>query len=1177
MKIKRLEIKGFKSFPEKTTLDLKPGITSIVGPNGCGKSNVLEAIRWVMGEQRARILRGKRMEDVIFNGSDSRKPVGMAEVRLVLSNTEGLGPPYMSDYDEIMIGRRLFRDGESQYEINNVGCRLSDLTDFFLDTGVGRNSYAIIEQGRVDMVVASKPEDRRVLIEEAAGISRYKARREAAVKKLEQTKHNLLRISDVIAEVKRQNSSLKRQAHKAERYKETRDRLRELDLALHAHKCSGLGEESARQKEDLTTVAASLVEKEARCSSLLAGLEETRLKALQTERELKDALEGRHAHDLELTAVRGRIETGKAQVERIRDFLSRSEDELKAFRERLDETSGQHKELEERQAALRKELATAQTDLEIALEDGRAAEEELAQQKALQDRLKDEVFRTLQDSAQQRNKHEELARREREIGGQMKKIETESDEIRVLINQERSRREELMENTEALARQEAEEVETKESLTEKKARQTALVASLKEELASKEQEQAANTARLESLEELRNSYSSYDEGVRFVMESRESGEEDAILGPLAEIVEVAPEYQRALAAALGDRLSHLVVSHPRQGVEAARRLQEAGAGRSTFIPVSPRLTESGSNGQVPEGLIPLKEVVGFREGFELLGRFLLGRSYVVEDLEKAVEVWERNGVDIDLVTRDGEVLSRHGEISGGSHESKGEEIFGRRRQIQELHERSGRLKEEIAVAKSSILREESALEDIAEQIAERERSINELKLRQAGLRKDLEALETGSAGFERRLEVLKLEKQRLERETEGLGDEMRAANEKIAELEEQREAFEEQSRQSVGRVQTLTDETRVRSHRTEEIRVLLAQLQERGLSLEREFATSKDSLLRIQNRITTLQRDVERSSKDEKEREAEIERAQEREIELMRLHADSSSRIDTLKAESEEVTATLARLEKEAGEDEREVKSLKEARHRLELDAARTTQTLEALVEKIIERYGLDPRSVPVPEEPPQEQEISDLRAKLESMGEVNLAAIAECRYTEERLRFLLSQEEDLTTAVNSLYETIDKINRTTRERFRAAFDSINAKFQEIFPFLFRGGEARLELTDEENILETGVEIMARPPGKKIRNMDLLSGGEKALTAVALIFSIFLIRPSPFCLLDEVDAPLDESNVVRFNEMLRKLSDRTQFLVITHNKRTMEAADMLYGVTMEEPGASRVVSVEFAA
>ncbi len=1081
MKITKLEVKGFKSFPDKTVFEFKPGITAIVGPNGCGKSNVFEALRWAMGEQRIRSLRGKKMEDVIFNGSESRKPVGMAEVRLVLSNTEGLAPPSMADYDEIMITRRLFRDGESQYEINNIPCRLSDVTDFFLDTGVGRNSYAIIEQGRVDMVVASKPEDRRVLIEEAAGINRYKSRREAALKKLEQTRQNLLRINDVISEVKRQSASLKRQASKAQRYRELSERLHQLDVMLHAYKCHELQKQTGQVDGDLEKSRSALLEKESQYSIITARLEDDRLRALQREKALKDLLEARHKVELELTGLRGGIERDRNRVSQLASQQQRCVGEKQVLEEKVEEARGLQEALDRDKGAVNTELKAAQDQLKQALGDAEGTEQNLVRQRKHVDQLKDDLFHTLQETSQERNRRETLTRRGTEIAIHLEKISRESEAIRTDLEVQKGEKNRLTDNMAEITRSRQQNSAKKEELA--KARESARqkINSLRNSLKVVEKDLASAQARLESLEEMQKNYRGYGQGVRFLLKDDESGKKEALLGPLAEMIDVPREFQKALTAALGDRLGHMVVTSTREGAKAADRLKEAGAGRSTFIPLAPRPAPESKLGAVPEGLTPLQEVVCFREGCEGLGDFLLNRCFVVEDMHKAVELWENNGIHVDLVTAGGEMLNRHGEISGGSQEDGRDTVFEQRREIAALQEKVVFLEQELESLQSALQKEETHLERLSLESDQIERRLNEFNVTEVHLRKDREVLEAQVSGAERKLEVLNLERERLSTEQEGLSLDLVNAEEAISLLECKRVDIEKEREEVNQKVEELSLFALEKSQQTGQLQVRAAQLEERSHSLEREFRTSLESLKQHEARLEGLAAEIAGNQVENKKLGEQITQAEQREKDLMGQHEAQAGQIGILKTESTGLSSSVEALEREAAVTAKAVRELKESVHGLEMESVRLEQALQGVVEKILERYHVDPRSVASPETPPDDEVITEIRDKMDQMGEVNLAAISESQQAEERLTFLQEQQEDLKKAVDSLYATINTINKTTRERFRTAFDNVNEKFQEIFPFLFRGGEARLELTDEEDLLETGVDIMARPPGKRIQ------------------------------------------------------------------------------------------------
>jgi len=548
---------------------------------------------------------------------------------------------------------------------------------------------------------------------------------------------------------------------------------------------------------------------------------------------------------------------------------------------------------------------------------------------------------------------------------------------------------------------------------------------------------------------------------------------------------------------------------------------------------------------------------------------------VVEDVRSGLELWEQNGIEVDLVTPQGELISRHGEITGGTFERSGEELFVRRREIADLEERTSATVKACKELQGALLDKEAIQEELTGRLQQNDQTVHDLNMQEVRVKKDLERLDSQIGVAERRLEVLRLEDERLVRDRASLVQQMEQVEATITALDSKKKEQEERGQSLHENMEAAVRLSQEKAQQASEIRIRTAQLEERSRSIHKEFQSVLESLRHLESRLSALDEEVARNRKEEERLNQESAQLASQEKDLMEESRVLRGRIETLEQATVEASSRVKSLDQDTARLGGQVRGLREAVHGLEMESVRTDQALQGIVEKLLERYQVDPRTVEAPESPPSEEEINQLKASLEALGEVNLAAISESRQIEERLHFLVEQEEDLKKAVDSLYATINAINKTTRERFRSAFDSVNEKFQEIFPFLFGGGEARLELTDEEDLLETGVDIMARPPGKRIQNMDLLSGGEKALTAVALIFSIFLTRPSPFCLLDEVDAPLDDANIGRFNEMIRRLSDQTQFLVITHNKRTMEQADCLYGVTMEEPGVSGVVSVQF--
>ncbi len=1152
-----------------------PGVTCVVGPNGAGKSNILEALRWVMGEQRVRTLRSRKMEDVIFNGSETLKPVGLAEVRLVLSNLQKTSNSAYNDYDEIMVSRRLFRDGASHYEINNIPCRLSDITDFFLDTGVGKNSYAIIEQGRVEQIVAAKPEERRILIEEAAGVNKYKARKEAALKKLESTSQNLLRLSDIILEVKTQSLSLKRQSQKAERYQKLLDQLRILEVSLIAGKVQNWNQKLVVAQKNVALLNAELQTAEVQLMEKNALLEKNKLDKLKAENQHRDLLEKKHNLELSLGAnrettgrtsdrlndVRTRIanieteliltaenrDLAKGNLDLVKETLTQATDKLVIFREQLDQSQKKHSDLTENISAKRKQF----------------------------NNLRDELFRSLQDSALTRNKKEGLVKRKTEYGNQLARKKSERATLAREI--EAARENIKINETEliSVAARLADVAQTQTGLSTKKSHLETQIKTTRLRLQELEKKFTISQTRLRTLEELQDNYGGYGNSIKLIMKNRNRFGDGLQFEPIGEIIDVPEMYHKALAATLRDRIDMVVAPSVLDSVVATERLRSENVGRASFVPVNPRLIGTDESANAPKDATSMMDVITVRPGFQNLANFLFREVFIVQDLRKAMEIWGTNGASVDLVTLDGDFLSRHGEVSGGSREVVGEEIFKRRQEINLLSNQLAGLHAELDTARISLGDEEQDLAQTRKHLHTASEEINRLKMAELKLQAQKDNLGAILSNGVKQMGGLEIDENSVERETRQIDQELELSNSMIETLNQKTKKIESEKDRLQSQINILHQKNSDQLSAMESLKIQSAKLNERVRASDREIQSVQEKISQSDQQLVRLNSEKQKASELEKQLLNEIKSLELQEIDLMRSHQESASEVQSLQSMVASSQDACLSLEKEVGEFNRTVRIQSQKIHELELESARLEENVRNAIEKIREQYQIDLNKFEPDVSGINETELELLRGKITSFGPVNLAAITESKAVDERLEFLRKQEADLKNAVDTLHQTIDTINQTTRERFMATFENVNQKFREIFPFLFGGGQAQLELTDFTNPLETGVSIMVRPPGKRYQNMDLLSGGEKALTAVALIFSIFLTSPSPFCLLDEVDAPLDDSNLSRFNQMLRKLSEKTQFIVVTHNKRSMEESDSLFGVTMEEPGASKVVSVKF--
>ena len=1181
MRLKRLEMIGFKSFAQRTVVEMNPGITAVVGPNGCGKSNIVDALRWAMGEQSARHLRGQQMEDVVFNGSDTLPATGMAEVSITFDNEDGRGPAEYANFSEIMVTRRLFRSGDSEYAINKVLCRLKDVIELFLGTGVGSKAYSIVEQGKVDELVNSKPEDRRTLIEEAAGTSKYKSRKIVAEKKLERTQQNLLRLNDIVREIERQIRSMELQAKKAERYRALKSELKEKELACAVLQREAFGEEILRQDNQLAGTENRLAEYLASMHSHEAESESVRLSLMEADREIGVQQESVYQR-------RAAIQSDEQKCEFFtKDFAQLEQSEAEA--------SASLAQLEERTKVLAQEIAelnnAKESFIQLSLFEesflrdkegelaalqsrGRSLQAEIDQEKSALIDIANQIANAKNDALAKERRHgeiaAELARSREDLGqGSIALAACEGNQsasAQALTACVHALRERTLEAAQATA--------TLQSLSKSREEQENRILALKEQIQE-------NRSRLLSFEELQRNYEGYQEGVRAIMlKKQQESTPNGIHGLVAEVIEAPESYEKALTAVLGDRLQYVIVKSHQEGLEAIEFLKNQASGRGSFIPLEmSRRPETDLPLGEAEVIAPLMEMISIKDGYRDIAEYLLSDVVVVQNLDAGLALWNRNGYHSTLVTPEGEVIDPIGTVTGGSGAPLEASFLTQRRRIREL---------------TAVLSEREA------ELGRKERESFKLK-------QELEQAETQKTVLGAEIHRLELERVRLEHES-------RAANQEHERLLQTVRALTQEQSDLTTAVQLLEDEiqnchalvqSRTEEKSAREGRLMRMQAELSELSQSLEAADSAVTQSRIRNAALGEKRDNTHVNlanrlklQEEISREIAARRGQIADFQRRRLETEQAlaqtretlernrgdlqildERLQTDRQRYREISMRLA----EIGETIKELRPLlddcQQEKSRIQLTLAEKRMELQHLAANLREKYDVQLEALEAPsgENPPAQAELSadidDLRSRLERMGEVNLAAIGEYEELTERFRFMTQQKEDLERSIADLQQTIVKLNRVCRLRFKESFDAINEKFEAIFPRLFRGGKARLVLTDENDFLETGVDIIVQPPGKKLQSITLLSGGEKALTAVSLLFAIFLTKPSPFCFLDEVDAPLDDANLDRFNDMIKEMSEHSQFVLVTHNKKSMQAAEMLYGITMAEPGVSKVVSV----
>ena len=1183
MRLKRLEMHGFKSFAQRTVLDFPPGVTAIVGPNGCGKSNVVDALRWVMGEQSARHLRGHQMEDVIFNGSESLTQTGMGEVSLILENEDGRGPAEYNSFSEIMITRRLFRSGESEYQINKIGCRLKDIIELFLGTGVGSKAYSIVEQGRVDELVNAKPEERRVIIEEAAGTSKYKGRKQIAERKLERTQQNLLRVSDIVREIERQIRSMELQAKKAERYRAIKQELRQKELAWANGQRRLLEGEIAAHEAALKETEDALIEITASLNSKESEAEAVRLSLMESDRTISQAQETVYQSKVAIQGDEQRIEFLKKERAGLDEDEARAAAQVAEARRRLEALSTEIEGLKKArehfvqlslfEEALLKDKETELEslkqrigDLEAKIEEDKSALIDLANRIA---HARNELAGHEKDRAERQS---ELVRNSVEDGAAASALSTWTEKLQERLAAAKSavvHAGDVAEKTRAVA-------ESLHAWNNARAEQEKRI----ELLRSKVQE---TSSRLASLQALQRNYEGYQEGVRSIMLKRKNESTfDGIYGLVAEVIEAPEAYEKALTAVLGDRLQYVIVKSHEEGLEAIDYLKRESVGRGSFIPreVSRREKKALPLGQ-PEVVAPMMDVVSVKDDYRSIAEYLLANVVMVRDLKSGLTLWNRNGFTCTLVTPEGEVIDPSGVVTGGSLDGFEGSLLAQRRQIKELEAFIGEFEAELR-------KEERGFGELKTRIAQAETSRSQLV--EEGHR-----LEVNKVRLEHELLEAEQEVRRLEATRQAVAEEAQHLVESLASLGTSIETLcadvERWTRERTEHEAALTESQGLIVDVKAAFERLDAEATEsriRGATLsEKKEHTHVDleNRLKLQEELTQQLQGAEAEigaiKQNRDDIAAELLAAETSLVAGKQSLAALEADLERERIKYREISRGLIELEESVKELRPLGQSRQEDKNQLLITLSEERLNLQHLFDGIREKYDCDLRELSAEETAADisdelKIDIDDLKGRLDRMGEVNLAAIGEFEDLTSRFQFLSQQKQDLEKSIADLQQTIAKLNRVCRLRFKESFEEINQKFEEIFPRLFRGGRAKLVLTDESDYLETGIDIIVQPPGKKLQSITLLSGGEKALTAVSLLFAIFLTKPSPFCFLDEVDAPLDDANLDRFNEMIKEMSSFSQFAVITHNKRTMQAAEVLYGVTMEEPGVSKVVSVNMS-
>jgi chromosome segregation protein len=1187
MNIKKLELSGFKSFVDRTVLHFDHDIFGIVGPNGCGKSNIVDAIRWCMGEQSARHLRGRSMEDVIFSGSETRTAQDFAEVTLTFENDAPHELPHLPleyrDYAEIAVTRRLHRSGESEYLINKTPVRLRDVTDLFLGTGAGTKAYSIVEQGKVGLIVSAKPEDRRLLIEEAAGITKFKSRKKQAERKMELTQQNLLRLGDIVGEIERNVASLKRQAAKAERYLLYRNEVEDLQLHEAAHRYLELVGWLKLEADEVERLSQASEMARLEVDTCDAELHARRLEAHAAEQVLEAA-------QLASFGAENEVRAEKAAIERANDRIA-------SLERREQQAVGEKREMAEQAARLATEhdtiersvagLADQESDQQTRLSHEEANLTDCAAAHAIADaRVVEHRQSIAKGQAQIASAEASLTafdRRSAEMSTQWEKLIAVRESLEAARVEDAARADELRRSVEDLRAGRVSTAVEKTKLEERLAELRLQIHAQERMLEESKAELSAARSRVAALEEMHARLEGMGAGTKALVGTRDA----CIVGLVADRIEAPPALTQALAGLLGARLQDVVVRDLDRGVALLEQLARGGQGRATIVPLCnsfvasphpalPALSDAAQAGVLGR----LADALRFTPEDEALVRALVGDALIVRDLSSAMRL-HKDGVRAALVTLDGAVLHADGRIAGGQGDAVAAGVLESKREARELSHKIERLDavvthrfESLQTMRAEMARTGAALDGARREVHERELAL-------VTADKDLQKAEEGVQSVGQRLATLAVEEQDLQRAIAGARDERGEAARQLFEAQASVQAAEAELRDADAALHEARDLLDVQRQAVTVCKVAIAETREKlaaerasAARLARSIGELSEHAQRIDAELVANAR--ERSETNEEltahndKLRAAVERAFEAESELTRKRADF-----------EQLRTALVEREGALKELRERFDALRDELRAHEMAQREKQLALEHLIGGVADKFrGLRlPRVIGdyhmrAPPDDVSRARTAELLRLVDRMGSVNLDATREYDENQKRYEFYTVQKADLEKALLDLTRAIQQMNRESRRLFQETFDAVNARFRDIFPRMFRGGRAELRMTSPEDLLETGIDIVAQPPGKRLSSIELMSGGEKALTAVSLIFAIFQTKPSPFCILDEVDAPLDDANVVRYNEMVRSMTDESQFILITHSKRTMECADVLYGVTMGEPGVSKIVSVK---
>ena len=1178
MYLKRLELQGFKSFADKTVLEFMPGITSVIGPNGSGKSNISDAIRWVLGEQSMKSLRGTKSLDIIFAGTQNRKSLGFAESSLVFDNSDGALP---IEYTEVTVTRKIYRSGETGYFINKVPCRLKDVLELFMDTGIGKDGYSIIGQGKIDEILSNKSEDRRNIFEEAAGIVKYRTRKAESEKKLEHTKLNLLRINDILAEIEANIEPLKAQSEKAKKYLNLREELKNIEIGLFIYNIEKYKinlEEIVKDEDVFENQCKNEEEKLERIKSLK---EELKFQIDEITNQIEEMSNIGFESKKEIEMLNSDINVANTRISNNKENKLRYEKEIEEQQERFKELEEEIKQKQEKRANLQqnkdkfeKELKQKEEELEKITKTLSDKEIEIEAHKLKVEQNTDKKYEIQSQINTQEINYQNDEKRQKQIKNEIENSISELDSTRL-------EKEEIEKIFYEIESKRNKFLKSLGEVSIKKEEADIKIKNFDNSINTYLSEMRIKESKLKFLIETEKEKEGYIKSVKSLLKDCESIKElgKGMHGVLANIIDVPEEYQTAIEMCLGASLQNIVTDNEEDAKKLVEYLRKNNLGRASFLPITSVKGKKLEkiNGKESGFIGIASDLIKYEKKYEQIILNLLGRTVVVNNMETAIKVAKQNGYSFRIITLDGDVINPSGAITGGSVSKKTVNILGRGKEIEKLELEIKEVKDKIQKLQKEKEEYQKTIEDILDEATVLEKELQEIDINYATEKQKSITINENIRKIEEKVNRLKEEKTKIEKQKqeaivnkENLQEEIKTLKEETERLNKIITEFAELHKDNQKYIDNLNFDIT-------NLKISVSSFDESEASIEEIQERINLEMKNIKNSIESKKMQIEQIITDNFNLEKSIEDIKQKIAKINEEVKNSGAKVEGLKQERINKNDILAKQEEDITNTFKIIEDLKSQIVKIDVKKTKLEEDINFNINKMWEEYELTPNNAGEYKKPENvavtQKKVNNLRADIRDLGSVNIDSIEEYKALKERYDFMCEQRVDLEDTMSKLRKIITEMTVTMKEQFKKQFEVINKNFAEVFRELFGGGNATLKLEDENNILECGIEITVQPPGKKLQNMMLLSGGEKAFTAIALLFAILKINPAPFCVLDEIEAALDDVNVYRFAEYLKKFSSNTQFLVITHRKGTMEAADTVYGVTMEESGISKLLSM----